>query len=82
MKFSDLSEVEVADLTTCNPPCRSVLTVELSSEARLYRYLTCGGNSSKKLFENGETIKQDNVDINNDQVNFPTSEEAYNRVVE
>ena len=72
-------------ITTCNPPCRSVLTVELSSEARLYRYLTCGGNSSKKLFdkrfENGETIKQDNVDINNDQVNFPTSEEAYNRVV-
>ena len=84
-EYSDLSEVEVADLTTCNPPCRSVLTVELSSEARLYRYLTCGGNSSKKLFdkrfENGETIKQDNVDINNDQVNFPTSEEAYNRVV-
>ena len=34
-------------LPTCNPPCRSVLTVVLTSEARLYRYLTCGGQSTK-----------------------------------
>ena len=36
-------------LPTCNPPCRSVLTVVLTSEARLYRYLTCGGQSSKSF---------------------------------
>ena len=36
-------------LPTCNPPCRSVLTVVLTSEARLYRYLTCGGQSTKSF---------------------------------
>ena len=45
-RCDDLEEA-IVRLTTCNPPCRSVLTVELSSEARLYRYLTCGGNSSE-----------------------------------
>ena len=35
-------------LPTCKPPCRSVLTVVLTSEARLYRYLTCGGQSTNR----------------------------------
>ena len=36
----------IGKIPTCKPPCRSVLTVVLTSEARLYRYLTCGGQSS------------------------------------
>ena len=38
-------------LPTCKPPCRSVLTVVLTSEARLYRYLTCGGQSTNRRRE-------------------------------
>ena len=32
-----------AELPVREPPCRSVLTVVPTTEARLYRYLTCGG---------------------------------------
>ena len=39
----------IGKIPTCKPPCRSVLTVVLTSEARLYRYLTCGGQSTKSF---------------------------------
>lgn len=57
-----------------------MLTVELSSEARLYRYLTCGGNSSENVCEKEDNVEKRDVDTADDEGNFETCEEAHNRM--